>query len=484
MKYYLRKQVHSSWLVAIICVAIFVGVVLAPTANISWLSSIAWLLTGTTLCLLGLSKRYVGMIPTLVFGGLLVGLWRGSAVQVDLAVYKNLRGSVITLQGTVSDDADTDKSGNAVLRLKNIVYESSVLPGNLWISVAGKTLAERSDRVTIEGTLEEGFGTFSGSMYRANIKTIDRPVPGDVALHVRNWFSEKIRKAIPEPESALGIGFLVGQRRNLPDELNAALKIAGLTHIVVASGYNLTILVRLTRRLFSKLSKYLSVLAGVGLIVGFMAVTGASPSMSRAGLVTGLSLLAWYYGRKIHPLVLLPLAVAVTVLINPSYAWGDIGWQLSFAAFGGVMILAPLLQAFYFGDKKPGVVRQILGETISATLMTAPILIASFGYISTVAIPANLLILPLLPLAMLLTFISGIGAVISSTFAWLFGLPAYLLLAYMTATANFFANFSGAKLVLTVQPWHVAVMYLALCGFMVFMWWRTKLNLRDSNIVE
>ena len=60
--------------------------------------------------------------------------------------------------------------------------------------------------------------------------------------------------------------------------------------------------------------------------------------------------------------------VAITVLINPSYAWGDVGWQLSFAAFAGVMLLAPLLQSYYFGDKKPGTVRQILGETIAATL--------------------------------------------------------------------------------------------------------------------
>ncbi len=270
----------------------------------------------------------------------------------------------------------------------------------------------------------------------------------------------------------------------MTQELDADLKLAGLTHIVVASGYNLTILVRLARRLFEKISKYLATISSVGLIIGFILVTGLSPSMSRAGLVAGLSLAAWYYGRKFHPLVLLAVAVAVTVLVNPSYAWGDIGWQLSFAAFAGVMVLAPLLQAFYFGDKKPGVVRQIMIETIAATLMTAPILIGTFGYISNVAIPANLLILPLVPLAMLLTFIAGVGTLLFGAAAAIFGFPAYLLLTYMVKTTEFFAGLSWAKTDITVGPFALVLMYAALIGFMLFMWWRTRLNLRDTNLVE
>ena len=81
----------------------------------------------------------------------------------------------------------------------------------------------------------------------------------------------------PESESALGLGFLLGLRRAMPAELSDNLKIAGLTHIVVASGYNLTILVRLARRLFAKRSKYLAMLSAAVMIIGFMAVTGFKP---------------------------------------------------------------------------------------------------------------------------------------------------------------------------------------------------------------
>jgi competence protein ComEC len=233
-----------------------------------------------------------------------------------------------------------------------------------------------------------------------------------------------------------------------------------------------------------KVSKYLATLSASTMIVAFVAVTGASPSMSRAGLVSGLSLAAWYYGRTFHPLVLLPFAAAMTVLIDPTYAWNDLGWQLSFAAFGGVMILAPLLQRYLFGDKKPGTVRQILGETISAHLVTLPILVLAFGLFSNVAIVANLLVLPFVPLAMLLTFVAGIGALAIPSLASFVGLPAQWLLAYMTTVIHYFAGLSWAQTVLTITPWVVAVAYTAIAGLCVYLWRATKYNLRDANMVE
>ena len=133
--------------------------------------------------------------------------------------------------------------------------------------------------------------------------------------------------------------------------------------------------------------------------------------MSRAGLVAGLSLAAWYYGRTIHPLVLLPVSAAITLIVNPQFGWGDLGWQLSFASFTGVIILAPLLHKYFFGGKDPGTFRQILIETLSAQLATLPLLMMSFGVVSNVALIANMLILPFVPLAMLLTFASGVLAV-------------------------------------------------------------------------
>ena len=220
------------------------------------------------------------------------------------------------------------------------------------------------------------------------------------------------------------------------------------------------------------------------MIIGFIAVTGASPSMTRAGLIAGLSLLAWYYGRKFHPLVLLPLAAAITVLINPSFAWGDLGWQLSFAAFAGVMILAPLMQRYFFGNEKPGTVRQILGETVAAQIVTLPILIFAFGQFSNVSVIANLLILPFVPLAMLLTFIAGVGGLIVPAIADALGAPAQWLLQYMTSVAQYVSHLPWAQTKLEMSGWIVGLAYVAIAAVCVYIWRKTKFNLRDSNIVE
>jgi competence protein ComEC len=401
-----------------------------------------------------------------------------------LAPYKNLIGYQATVTGKVTEDPDLGKNGELVLRLGDIEIDDHQIAGMIWVSAGQKLDIKRSDIVMVEGKLNDGFGNFSASMYRAEIAKAQRPVPGDVAGRVRDWFADATRQAIAEPEASLGIGYLVGQRRGLPPELDEALQIAGLTHIVVASGYNLTILVRLARRLFVKVSKYMAAFSAGSMIVGFIMVTGISPSMSRAGLVAGLSLLVWYYGRKFHPLVLLPFAAAVTLLVNPSFGWNDLGWQLSFAAFAGVMILAPLAQRYFFGNKKPGTVRQILGETIAAQLCTMPILILAFGEFSNVAIVANLLVLPFVPLAMLLTFIAGVGAlVIPFAVSWI-GVPAQVLLQYMTTVAQYLAGLPWAQTQVTMTGWMMAGSYALLIVFCAYMARKTKYNLRDSNLVE
>src|SRR5690606_12824753 len=205
----------------------------------------------------------------------------------------------------------------------------------------------------------------------------------------------------------------------------------------VASGYNLTILVNVSRRLFVKLSKFLAAFFSGGMVVAFIAVTGMSPSMSRAGLVAGLAIITWYYGRKFHPVVLLLLAAAVTLMIQPAYARGDLGWQLSFASFAGVLIVGPLLQRYFFGEAKPGVIRQIFLETLSAWVCTVPLIIMAFGQFSNIAILANILVLPLVPVAMLLTFLAGSVSLLIPAIAIIAGLPAVFVLGYMTRLTSY-----------------------------------------------
>lgn len=480
----LRRRLPVSWHIAIACLAILTGIFLAQYTPAGLFGPIVWLVVGLVSVGLVLWRRVIYLVPLLIGAGLVIGLWRGSLQQTDLEGVTKSIGENVLVSGVVREDVDTDSNGQTIIRLDQLNINGRMQAGMIWVSASADNAISRSDHVVLEGKLTPGFGSFAASMYRARIISVERPVPGDIALAFRDWFASAIRTAIPDPQASLGIGYLVGQKRELPLDLVEALQIVGLTHVVVASGYNLTILVRLARRLFERVSKYLSALSASAMIAAFIAVTGMSPSMSRAGLVAGLSLAAWYYGRRFHPIVLLSFAASVTLIINPSYAWGDLGWQLSFAAFGGVMILAPLLQRFFFGDTKPRFIRQILGETIAAIIATGPILVGAFGQFSNVAIIANLLVLPLVPYAMLLTFIAGIGALLMPGFATIIGLPATWLLGYMTNVANYLSTVPWSVTNLQLSPLGVGLCYVVLIIVCAVLWRVTKYNLRDINIIE
>ncbi|HEY8992344.1 MAG TPA: ComEC/Rec2 family competence protein [Candidatus Microsaccharimonas sp.] len=476
----LRQKVHVSWVIALGCLFFVVGVWAAQyVVLVTW-----WYIGGVALAGLGIWRRQVILLPCIVVAGLVLGDCFGSAALAGRDAYRPLIGSVIRLEGTVKEDQSTTAKGLAVLQLDHVVYDGRNMSGVVWVSVLGHPDAKRGDRVTVSGKATAGFGTLALTMFTAKVISVSHPQPGDIGRVVRDWFADAIRKGIPEPEASLGIGYLTGQKSALPPDLATALQIAGLSHVVVASGYNLTILVRLARRAFVKVSKFLSVLSSGIMIAGFIAMTGLSPSMTRAGLVSSLSLLTWYYGRQFHPFVLLPFAAAITVLFQPSYAWGDVGWQLSFAAFAAVMIVGPLFQAYFFGEKEPGMVRQVLGETVAAHVVTIPIVVPAFGLLSNVAIPANILIVPLVPIAMLLTFIVGITALVIPAIVTLVGLPASWLLHYMTFTSQYLAGLPWAQTKVSPAWWMIVLYIVVLVAVCVYMQRKTKFSLRGVNIVE
>lgn len=477
---FLRRKVHVSWAIALGCLSFVAGVWAGQYVAVAYW----WCVLAAVFVTHAVWNGKVYGFVLMTVSGMLIGAWYGSYSIGNLQPYHGLVGKTLSFEGRLKEDVSTTSKGLTVLVLDKIRYDGRELSGTVWVSILGHPDVKRGDTVRVSGETTPGFGTFALSMISAKIIAIGHPWPGDMGRVVRDWFADAIRKGIPEPQASLGIGYLTGQKSALPPDLSEALQIAGLTHIVVASGYNLTILVRLARRAFIKLSKFLSAFAASIMITAFVAMTGLSPSMTRAGLVSGLSLLTWYYGRQFHPFVLLPFAAAITVAWQPSYAWGDLGWQLSFAAFAAVMIVGPLFQRYFFGEKEPGTLRQVLGETVAAHVVTIPIIVPAFGVLSNVAIPANILIVPLVPLAMLLTFIVGMTALVIPSIVTIVALPASWLLTYMTSTAQYLAALPWAQTEVVMTWWMVMLYIAALVTACVYMQRKTGFKLREVNLIE
>jgi competence protein ComEC len=176
----------------------------------------------------------------------------------------------------------------------------------------------------------------------------------------------------------------------------------------------------------------------------FLLITGFSPSIVRASIVAGLGLLAWYFGRTFNPILLIVFTAALTAGFNPYYVWGDIGWYLSFLAFFGVLVLAPLLTIKIFKQKEIGGLKMVPIESFAAQILTLPLIMFIFSRFSLVGLLANILVVPLVPFAMFFSLFAGLaGMYIPSIAPWI-ALPARIILDLIIWISSFFAKVPNA----------------------------------------
>lgn len=474
------KRFHMSYVLGWGCTGLLFGLGLAAVWHVPF--SLAVYVSIGLVVLGALRRRRWWSVVVVVMCGALFGLGRGADMKLALRPYTEHVGQVVRVSGVISDDPQYGSRGDQQFRLTRITVNDRELPGDMFVGTYSFLDVKRGDRVVLKGKLRDGFGSYQASLGFATLE--EAVAMHDPVREFRDRFAAGVRNAVEEPSASLGIGFVVGQRSALPEDLDDQLRAVGLTHIVVASGYNLTILVRFARRLLEKHSKYLATAVSGGLMAGFVAVSGLSPSMTRASLVTGLSLLAWYYGRRFHPLLLIVYTAALTACINPIFIWSDIGWYLSFLAFGGVLMLAPLLSRLIFRQREASAIAQIVIETIAAQIMTLPLILMIFGQLPLLSVLANALVAPVIPLSMLLTTIAGVWGMVWPAAAGFAGAGAEIVMGYIIAIVRWLAEPSWTQVALKLQPATMIVLYVAITGMMVGLWRKLRYNFRSSSVVE
>jgi competence protein ComEC len=203
----------------------------------------------------------------------------------------------------------------------------------------------------------------------------------------------------------------------------------------------------------------------LGLIAVYVPLAGAGPSIQRAGVMGAAGLLATLAGRRVSRLYALALAFAVTLAIDPGVA-ADVGWQLSFAAVLGILLLVAPLRDAIVSRIGSGGLRRALAEgaavTIAATLATAPLIAFHFEELSTTTLVANVLAMPAVAPAMWLGMATAAASQVP-------GLPVEalnwinaLLLGYVAQVAAWCARPSWAELHVRLDAAGLAGTYLAL----------------------
>lgn len=433
-----------------------------------------WVAPAVILALVFVWRRtWISLVVVILFG-LSCGMWRGSVYMHRLSQYDALQFWKISVTAVAMDDGVYNKNQQIEFYANNIETDAGqALTGKILVSGFGLNTVFQGDELRISGKLYPGFGSYQGRMSFSQISLVSHHE--NIITSAKRKFSTGMITALPEPEGSFSLGLLVGQRATLPNETKQDLLMVGLTHIIAVSGYNLTIILRASKNIFSKYSKRLATLFAVGLIITFLLLTGLSASIVRAAIVSMLSIFAAYYGRQFKALNLIMLAAAITALANPVYLWSDASWYLSFLAFFGVMVLAPAVALRIHPKLRDHLLIMVAIESVCAEIMTLPYVLHQFGQMSLIGLLANVLVVVLIPLAMVLGLIAGLaGMIVPSICGW-FAWPAKILLTYMLDIAHALASLPHIFLQhLALTTWQMLVLYLVSFGLCTALWFKNK----------
>jgi competence protein ComEC len=268
---------------------------------------------------------------------------------------------------------------------------------------------------------------------------------------IRTRAEAALGKGMPQREAALARSFVLGEDDAVDSGTKEDFRRSGLSHLLAVSGQNVALLGLLAMPFLAALGMPLrSRLVWVlGSIAVYVPLAGAGPSILRAGIMGGLSILATLAGRRTSRLYALAIAAGVLLAVEPGIA-ADIGWQLSFAAVLGILLLAaPLRKAIgaRFGEqgwRRPFVDGAAM--TVAATLATAPLIAFHFEAVSTTTLFANLLVLPAVAPAMWLGMLVAAAGQVPGLPVELLNSVNVLLLAYIAQIAAWCGRPSWAHL--------------------------------------
>ncbi|MEK7531394.1 MAG: ComEC/Rec2 family competence protein [Patescibacteria group bacterium] len=445
------------------------------------------------------SKESFSAIPILLFllafslGGVRL-LSVDEALQKDKLSLESLPASIL-LRGMVSKEPEKGEMNlRAVVSLSEGVLQGKTLSlsGNILVIFDRNEKVSYGDELLLSGTKEEpkNFFLSSGKEFDYEsflekdgiISILRNPKVSEkesgkgniiisVLLKGKEAFVSSLERTISFPESSLAGGIILGEK-TLPKENNDDFRKAGLSHIIVLSGYNLSLVAKAVVSFLEKLPlpRWGTPLGASLSIIAFTLASGGSAAAVRAAVMALVIISASFLRRKSDSLRALFFAAFAMLLWNPKLLAFDVGFELSFLATFAILVISPVFEKFLgFITEKLGV-REIVASTLSVSFFLLPFLLYEMGTFSLLSLPANLLVLPFIPLAMFLSIFAGFFGILFSFLGILFGYPTALLLSYMLFVAKFFAGFSFATITSsTFSLWAMILSYIFLGLLFIFL---------------
>lgn len=440
----------------------FLGIVAGSLCSLGYAAIVFVILCSGIFWLLG-PKDSSKVVLCLLCFGIACGILRMyiSAPAVDTKVESRI-GNYVTMKGHIIAEPDV-RDAEARLTIQASDVNGQPDDSTFMVVVPPHTDVAYGDEVSVTGTVQrpESFDTGSGTSFnypkylakdgiyyeieRAQVKKIGEWRGNYIvstALSIKHWYTHGLQAVLPEPYAGLAAGITVGDKRSVGTAVSQDFQKVSLTHVLVLSGYNITIVASMLLFLLKGTRRWLRYGAAGVVVIFFVLITGAAASALRAGIMAGIALFAEITHRSYNATRALIAAVFLMVLWKPLSLLYDPGLQLSVFATLGLIYIAPIVtRRIAFMPEHFGL-REIISTTVAAQCAVFPLLVYQNGLPSLFALPANIAVLAVVPLAMATSAFAGIvGALVGSGSCFMVS-PAYGLLVYIISTTHFFAALS------------------------------------------
>lgn len=252
--------------------------------------------------------------------------------------------------------------------------------------------------------------------YQITIRTLKCTSPSELNLYerfvlfinqIKHFIISKVESGFHEPYASLLVGIMLGQERVFSEKFEEALKVSGTTHVISASGYNLSVLIVLLRRVLFFITRNFRIYLTIGIIWSYAIMASLSPSIVRAALMSSLALFAVLLGRQNIIHLALPISCALFVIVTPEVV-GSMSFLLSVLSTAGIIYVYPVLNRSYQrirGSSELNLIEETGLVTLSCTLAVLLLSALSFGQLSVVSLVVNIILLPILSYVMPLGFL-------------------------------------------------------------------------------
>jgi competence protein ComEC len=293
----------------------------------------------------------------------------------------------------------------------------------------------------------------------------------NMIVKFRQKSNKFIVKNLPMPHSSILSAIILGNKEKISSSWQEKFSVSGINHVIAISGMHVMILIFFLNIFFRKMkSRKFKLFLIIFIISLFVLMTGLSSSAIRAGIMGTIILFSQSIGRPVNSFRLLVFTAFLMLSLNPLILKNDIGFQFSFLAIVGIIFLFDFFSdIFKFIPKN---LREIIALSFSANVFIYPLLGHYFGSVSIIFPIVNLLIVPTISLIMIFGLVFILTSFLLNYFSYIFLIPLWISLEYLTSVVSFFSRFPWASLIFNDIKIFLIIFYI--CLFIVFLNYKKK----------